>query len=108
MSSAVYGFGNSANDITSPGPTLNLKMGQTYTMTFYNVATDLPHSWEIVQTKAVGTPMFGAGIAINSYVQPGGSGSVTFPPDQTGDFFYVCTVPGHIALGMWGNVVITG
>jgi heme/copper-type cytochrome/quinol oxidase subunit 2 len=101
-----YGFGDSAGNIISPGPTLHLNVGQTYTMTVHNVAS-IPHSWEIVATKAVGTPIFGAGINVNTYIQPGQSGSVTFTPDQTGNFYYVCTVPGHIALGMWGNVEIT-
>ena len=87
---------------------MNLKSGQTYKMTVHNVATNLVHSWEIVPTKAVSqSPMFGAGIDINSYIQPGESGSVTFTPDQTGSFYYVCTVPGHIELGMWGTVEIT-
>lgn len=108
VSSSTFGYGDSANSIQSPGPTLNLKSGQTYNMTVYNAATNLAHSWEIVSTKAVSeSPMFGAGIAINTYIQPGQSGSVTFTPDQTGSFYYVCTVPGHIALGMWGTVEIT-
>ena len=78
----------------------------TYKMTFYNVA-NIPHSWEIVSSKAVSeSPMFGAGINIDNYVSPGSSATVTFTPDQTGDFYYVCTVPGHITLGMWGNVHI--
>jgi plastocyanin len=102
-----YGFGTSADNILSnPGPTLQLQVGQTYTMTVHNVAS-ISHSWEIVATKAVGTPMFGAGINVNNYIQPGQSGSVTFTPDQAGSFYYVCTVPGHINLGMWGNVEIT-
>jgi plastocyanin len=103
--SGTYGFGNSADNIVSPGPDLNLTVGTTYKMTFYNVA-NIPHSWEISQTKAVGAAMFGAGIDVNSYVSPGQSGSATFTPDQAGDFYYVCTVPGHIELGMWGNVHI--
>jgi uncharacterized cupredoxin-like copper-binding protein len=108
VSTSTFGYGNTANTIQSPGPTLNLKSGQTYNMTVYNVATDLAHSWEIVPTKAVSeSPMFGAGIAINTYIQPGQSGSVVFTPDQTGSFYYVCTVPGHIQLGMWGVVDIT-
>jgi plastocyanin len=102
-----YGFGTSADNILSnPGPTLQLQVGQTYTMTVHNVAS-ISHSWEIVSTKAVGTPMFGAGINVNNYIQPGQSGSVTFTADQAGSFYYVCTVPGHINLGMWGNVEIT-
>lgn len=75
-------------------------------MTVHNVAS-IPHSWEIVATKAVGTPLFGAGIDVDNYIPAGQSGSVTFTPDQTGNFYYVCTVPGHIALGMWGDVEIS-
>jgi uncharacterized cupredoxin-like copper-binding protein len=107
VSSSTFGYGDSANSIISPGPTLKLKSGQTYKMTVYNVA-NIAHSWEIVPTKAISsTPMFGAGIDIDTYIQPGQSGSVTFTPDQTGNFYYVCTVPGHIELGMWGNVEIS-
>jgi nitrite reductase (NO-forming) len=105
--SGTYGYGNSASEITSPGPTLNLKVGTTYTMTVNNVG-NIPHSWEIVSTKATSnSPMFGAGIDITSYIPPGASGTVTFTPNQAGNFYYVCTVPGHIDLGMWGNVVVT-
>jgi hypothetical protein len=76
-------------------------------MTVYN-AGNIPHSWEIVSSKAVSSsPMFGAGIDIDNYIPPGGSGSVTFTPNQSGSLYYVCTVPGHITLGMWGNVNIS-
>jgi plastocyanin len=106
--SGTYGFGDSASNIVSPGPTLNLKIGTTYTITVYNVATNMVHSWEIVSTKEVSnTPLFGAGIGVTNFINPGSSGSVTFTPDQAGNFYYVCTVPGHISLGMWGNVVVT-
>jgi plastocyanin len=105
--SGTYGYGNSSSNIVSPGPTLTLKVGTTYTMTVYNVA-NIPHSWEIVSTKAISSsPLFGAGIDITNFIPAGGSGSITFTPDQAGNFYYVCTVPGHIDLGMWGNVVVT-
>jgi plastocyanin len=107
ISSSSYGFGLTSTSITSPGPTLNLVEGTSYTMTVNNVDT-MPHSWEIVSSKATSTsPLWGAGIDISSYIPSGGSGSVTFTPTQTGNFYYVCTVPGHIALGMWGNVKVT-
>lgn len=74
----------------------------------YNTATDMEHSFEISPTQAIAnSPLFGAGIDINTYIAPSGSGSVTFTPNQTGNFYYVCTVPGHISLGMWGKVVVT-
>lgn len=105
--SGTYGYGNSSSDITSPGPTLNLIEGTTYKITVNNVA-NVPHSFEIVTTKAVSnTPLFGAGIDITNYIQPGNSGTTTFTANQTGNFYYVCTVPGHITLGMWGNVIVS-
>ena len=107
VSTSAYGYGTSAHDITSPGPTLNLVEGTTYTMTVYNEGT-MDHSWEIVSTKATSTsPLWGAGIDISTYISPGSSGSVTFTPTQTGNFYYVCTFPGHIALGMYGKVVVS-
>jgi uncharacterized cupredoxin-like copper-binding protein len=107
VSTAAYGFGNSASTITSnPGPTLTLKQGTTYTMTVNNVGT-MPHAWEISSQKAAGSVLFGAQIDSTSYIQPGASGSVTFTPNQSGNFYYVCPVPGHVALGMWGNVIVT-
>ncbi len=106
-SSLLFGFGNSATNITSPGPTLYLQEGTTYTMTVYNVGTS-PHAWEIVPTKAVSNvPMFGAGIDITNFLPAGNSASVTFTANQTGNFYYVCTEPGHIDYGMWGNVVVS-
>jgi plastocyanin len=105
-SASSFGFGTSASNIQSnPGPQLTFKVGQTYTVTLVNQGAS-PHGWEIVSTKAVGTPMFGAGIGVTSYVAAGQSESVTFTPTQSGNFFYVCTVAGHIALGMWGNVLV--
>jgi uncharacterized cupredoxin-like copper-binding protein len=107
VSSAQYGFGNSASTLTSdPGPTLNLKVGTTYTMTVHNVGT-MPHAWEITSEKATGSALFGAQIDVTTYIQPGASASVTFTPNQAGNFYYLCPVPGHIDLGMWGNVVVT-
>jgi uncharacterized cupredoxin-like copper-binding protein len=107
IGSATYGFGNSANSIASnPGPTITLKVGTTYTMTVKNVGT-MPHAWEISSQKATGSVLFGAQIAPTSYLAPGSSGSVTFTPNQTGNFYYICPFPGHVALGMWGTVVVT-
>jgi uncharacterized cupredoxin-like copper-binding protein len=105
-SGTAYGFGLNSSSITSnPGPTMTFTQGQTYTITLMNVG-QAPHGWEIVSTKAVGTAMFGAGIGVTSFISAGASASVTFTPTQSGDFFYLCTVPGHVALGMWGNVVV--
>lgn len=107
VNSAAYGFGNSAGSIASnPGPTLQLKQGQTYTMTVTNSGA-MPHAWEITRDKTTGTLVFGAEIASTSFLAPGRSGSVTFTPNEVGTFYYICPVPGHVALGMWGTVTVT-
>lgn len=108
ISSSQYGFGNTTSTLASnPGPTLYLQQGTSYTMTVDNIGS-MPHAWEIVSSKAASSsPMFGAGIDISSYISPGNSASITFTPNQAGNFYYVCPVPGHITFGMWGNVVVS-
>src|SRR5665647_2980459 len=72
VSTAAYGFGNTAISIaTAPnGPTLQLKEGQSYTMTVTNSGT-MPHAWEITRDKTTSTVVFGAQIASTSYLQLG-------------------------------------
>ncbi len=107
VNSATYGFGTSSSNIASPGPTLDLKVGQAYKITLTNSGT-MPHAWEITSEKATGSQvLFGAKIASTTYLAPGASGSITFTPNQAGTFYYICPVPGHVALGMWGTVNIT-
>ncbi|MCW3994826.1 MAG: plastocyanin/azurin family copper-binding protein [Candidatus Bathyarchaeota archaeon] len=107
VSSTTYGFGNTSTSITSPGPTLTFKQGQEYTVTVHNDGA-LPHSWEInTQNSTSGQVLFNSEINPGTYISPGQSGSVTFTPTQTGNFYYICPVPGHAELGMWGNVVVT-
>ena len=106
VSGTSYGFGNGATSLTSPGPTLTFTEGKTYTMTVHNVGT-LPHSWEIASSNTgTPSPLFSSEVNPGAYIAAGGSGSVTFTPTQTGNFYYVCPVPGHADLGMWGNVTI--
>jgi len=105
--SGTYGYGLSSSKITSPGPTLNLVEGTTYTITVNNVS-NMQHSFEIVPTEAASTsPLWNSGIDITSYISADSSGSATVTPTQTGNFYYVCTVPAHISLGMYGKVVVT-
>ncbi len=107
VSPTVYGFGNSASSINSPGPTLTFKVGDVVKMTLVNSPT-MPHNWAIVNAQSSTAPvMFNAQIQSGSNpLTPGSSGSVTFTVTQAGNYFYVCQVPGHVALGMWGNVVV--
>jgi uncharacterized cupredoxin-like copper-binding protein len=106
ISTASYGFGNTVATITSPGPTITLKEGTSYTMTVTNSGI-MPHAWEITRDKTTSSVLFGAQIDPTSFISPGASGSVTFTPTEVGTFFYICPVPGHVALGMWGTVIVT-
>jgi plastocyanin len=110
VSSSSYGFGNSASSITSnPGPTLTLTSGQSYTVILHNVSTQgQSHNWAILDTKSsTGAIQWSANIgSASNPVSPGSTGSVTFTAGNPGSYYYVCQVDGHVALGMWGNVVV--
>jgi len=107
VSMMQYGFGNSATAITSPGPPLTFKVGDVVNMTVFNAGT-MPHNWALVsanQTSA--SVLFGAKIDSGTNPIPvNETGSVTFTVTKAGDYFYICQVPGHLQLGMWGNVVV--
>ncbi|HEV2193104.1 MAG TPA: plastocyanin/azurin family copper-binding protein [Nitrosopumilaceae archaeon] len=40
-------------------------------------------------------------------MKPGAKGEVTFVPAKTGEYFYICAVPGHRELGMVGKIEVT-
>ncbi len=104
ISSSEYGFGNTASSLTSnPGPTITLTAGQTYTMTVHNVGS-MQHSWAIVDAKSTTANVLWS--AATSGINPGSSGQVTFTAGSAGSYFYICQVPGHVALGLWGTVTV--
>jgi uncharacterized cupredoxin-like copper-binding protein len=107
ISLTEYGFGNSSTSITSPGPTLTFKVGDVVNMTLFNAGT-MPHNWALVTTNQTSASvLFGAQIASGSVpLQVNQTGSVIFRVTKSGNFNYICQVPGHVQLGMWGSVVI--
>ena len=107
VSMTEYGFGNSATSITSPGPTLNFTVGDVVNMTVFNAGT-MPHNWALTSSNATSaTVLFGAKIDSGNVPIPvNETGSVVFKVTQSGNYYYICQVPGHADLGMWGNVVV--
>jgi uncharacterized cupredoxin-like copper-binding protein len=107
ISTSQYGFGNSSSSLTSPGPTLTFHVGDVVKVTVNNVGTML-HSWEInTQNSTRGQVLFNSDINPNTYIALGQSGSVTFTVSgNAGNYYYICPVPGHAQLGMWGNCII--
>jgi uncharacterized cupredoxin-like copper-binding protein len=103
-----YGFGNSSNLLSSPGPTIRFNMSDVVNITVVNVGS-MPHAFEISNAPKTGSTMlFNAEIGANSYLSPGKQGTIIFTPTKVGSFYYICPVPGHAELGMYGSVVITG
>ena len=104
ITSTAYGFGNTSTSLTSnPGPTISLTAGQTYTMTVYNVGT-MQHNWAIVDTKSSTAKVLWG--TVTSPINAESSGQVTFKAGSAGNYFYICQVPGHVALGLWGTIVV--
>ncbi len=104
ISSSEYGFGNTASSLTSnPGPTITLSAGQTYTMTVHNVGS-MQHSWATVDAKSTTANVLWN--AATSGINPGSGGQVTFTAGSAGSYFYICQIPGHVALGLWGTVTV--
>ena len=36
------------------------------------------------------------------------SGSMTFTAREAGRYFYICSIPGHVGRGMYGEFVVEG
>jgi hypothetical protein len=76
-------------------------------MTLINVG-QMSHDWALVtanQTSA--SVLFHAQIASGTFpLATNQTGSIIFTVTKSGNFYYVCQVPGHVQLGMWGSVVI--
>ncbi len=110
VSSSQYGFGNSSTTISSPGPSLTFKVGDTVTVTLHNVSPTNPHNLAFVTQKTDGSTNLAftnAQIASASNpLSPGGSASVTFTVTTAGTFYYICQVDAHVSLGMWGTVTV--
>lgn len=107
LEGGVFGFGLNPENITSPGPTLKVKVGEVVKITLINLGK-IPHALAIVSELKENAPvLFNAEIGNPARpIPPKGSGSVVFKADKTGTYYYICPVPGHAQLGMWGKLVI--
>ena len=39
-------------------------------------------------------------------LKPGEAGSSEFIPGEAGEYYYICTVPGHREMGMVGTIIV--
>jgi plastocyanin len=108
-SDSPYGFGASASNILSPGPTIVLTQGQTVTITVHNVGT-IAHNFAIVTQKTDGNANLAFSNAqvgsTSSPIPAGGQMSATFTVGNAGSYYYICQVDSHVSLGMWGIVTV--
>ncbi|MCS7117429.1 MAG: multicopper oxidase domain-containing protein [Thaumarchaeota archaeon] len=105
-----FGFGRSRDSITSPGPEIRVKRGSLVKLTLVNVGNAV-HVLTVVgvlREDSGASPVFPgaqAGTPSNP-LAPGQSLTVYFVADRPGTHYYVCNVPGHVTLGMWGRFVV--
>ncbi len=120
----TIGFAFEGEEITSPGPTIEVRKGETVTITFENAhyyedgrAFSESHNLTVVEDKDLHPvsqmePLWGAqvggfqGLGVAPNLKAGERGSVTFTAETAGEFYYVCAVPGHIGGGMWGRFIV--
>ncbi len=110
ISATKYGFGNTPTTLTSPGPTLRFNLTDVVNITVINVGM-MPHAFAITNAPKTGaTILFKAEIgSATNPLQPGKQGTIIFTPNNAGSaFFYVCPIPGHAEVGMYGSVIISG
>ncbi len=105
----TFAFGLNPNNLTSPGPVIKIRDGEVVKIVFKNVGR-IPHSFAIVPELDRDAPPLFQGAFIGTGARPvpsGEEGETIFKViDKPGKYYYVCTVPGHIELGMWGVIVV--
>jgi len=107
ISGSRFGWGLSRDNITSPGPTLRFKVGDIVSLTVHNIGK-VPHSFGIVPNLSDDTIIFNSQVATSNNPIPAGQSQQTlFKITDAGEFKYICTVPGHKQLGMYGNVTVS-
>ena len=74
--------------------TITLKKGQPVQITFKNMGA-FPHNLTIVDLNVK-----------TKTIQPGEQDTIQFTPDKTGQFTFMCTVPGHADKGMKGTLTV--
>jgi uncharacterized cupredoxin-like copper-binding protein len=102
-----FGYGFSPDNITSPGPPIKVKVDEVVRLTLIDIGK-IPHSFAVVD-KVSEPPniLFQSEIGTPSRpVYPNSSQSIVIQFKTPGTYNYMCTVPGHSQLGMWGVFIV--
>lgn len=100
-----YGFNGTGG--TGTNPDITVHSGDTVTINVSN-PSKVFHAFGIVTdpNNPSGVVWDAAYKTADSPMKPGDSGSVTFVAGTPGLYHYICTVPGHAALGMDGHFIV--
>ena len=108
----TYGFGDSRAPIGSPGPELRVKQGEVVGLSFLNDGA-IPHTFRVVTEQDFEDGVFNPEAVFCATIgspadplTPGERGTTNFLADKADTFYYICTVPGHVDLGMFGKLVV--
>ncbi|MFQ5968440.1 MAG: plastocyanin/azurin family copper-binding protein [Acidimicrobiia bacterium] len=110
-SESSAGYAHEGEEITAPGPTVRVGVGDRVTITFENEhyvderAYPEPHNFVVVADKDdyFAEPLWESRTLA---ISPGESDSVTFTPDAPGTYYYICSLGNHRARGMWGQFIV--
>lgn len=100
-------FGHEDGEPSEPGPTVKVKVGDVVKITL-EVKGKIPHSFAVARDKtSTSQVLFYSQLGTPSRpVEPGKSASIVFKPNAPGEYYYICTVPNHAELGMWGKFIV--
>lgn len=77
----------------TPGE-LQAKAGEAIKLTITN-SSGIPHTFTIDELQ------------VDVRLSPGKTKTIEFTPNKAGDFSYYCTIPGHKAAGMFGDLIVS-
>ncbi len=109
MPSGSFGFGDSPDNLTSPGPTIRLTIGDVVNITVHNVGK-FPHAFALMSAPMTGSiKLYAAEIgSAGDALKPGQIGSMIVGPIEPGNIFYTSPVAGDAEAGLWGSIIVTG
>ena len=104
-----FGFALRGQQIVSPGPGITVKSGDIVKIDFKNAGATA-HAFVVTREKDDKSPiLFASNVGTGARpLTPAGEGSVVFKVDTPGNYYYICPVPGHPLLGMWGEFKVEG
>ena len=88
-------------------PEIKVKSGDTVTIKSANNGISF-HAFGVVSNPDdVNSILFNSAIgSMNNPIKPKEAKEVTFTAGAPGSYQYICTIPGHAALGMQGSFVV--